>query len=101
MDDAGSEAKRKTEPYLALSVSPGEHAEPVIAALEEASRAHVIERIWSKDVSLWKSEAAHQNIIANSLGWLTVPGEMLTVTDELRTFAKSVSASGFEHVMVC
>ena len=101
MDDAGSEAKREAEPYLALSVSPGEHAEAVIAALEEASRAHVIERIWNKDASLWKNEAAHQKIIANSLGWSTVPGEMLTVADELKAFAKSVSASGFEHVMVC
>ena len=33
MDDAGSEAKRETDPYVALSVSPGEHAEAVNAAL--------------------------------------------------------------------
>ena len=36
MDDAGSEAKRKADPYLALSVSPGEHDEAVNAAFEEA-----------------------------------------------------------------
>jgi transaldolase/glucose-6-phosphate isomerase len=101
MDDAGSEAKREADPYLALSVSPGEYAEAVNAALDEASRANVIERIWNNDAALWKSEAADQKIIANSLGWLTVPGEMLTVADELKTFAKSVSASGFQQVMVC
>ena len=101
MYDAGSEAKRETNPYMALSVSPGAYAEAVNAALEEATRANVIERIWNKDATLWKSEAAPQKIIANSLGWLTVPAEMLAVADELKTFAKSVSASGFQQVMVC
>jgi glucose-6-phosphate isomerase len=101
MDDAGSEAKREADPYMALSVSPGAYAEAVNAALDEASRANVIERIWNKDATLWKSEAAHQKIIANSLGWLIVPSEMLAVADELKTFAEGVSASGFQHVMVC
>ena len=101
MNDAGSEAKRDTDPYLALSVSPGAYAEAVNAALDEASRANVIERIWNKDATLWKSEAAPQKIIANALGWLTVPGEMLSVVDELKSFAETVSASGFQHAMVC
>src|SRR5258706_13387599 len=98
MDDAGSEAKRDTDPYVALSVSPGAYPEAVNVALDEASRAKVIERIWNKDATLWKSEAAHQKIIANSLGWLFVSGEMLAVADELKTFAEDVSASGFQHV---
>jgi len=101
MDDAGSEARRVTASEVALSLSPGAYAEAVNAALEEASRARVIERIWNKDAALWKSEAAAQKIIANSLGWLTVPGEMLAVADELKTFAESVTAAGFQHVMVC
>jgi glucose-6-phosphate isomerase len=101
MDDAGSKATRETDPYIALSVSPAEQAEAVNAALEEASRAHVIERIWNKDATLWKSEPAHQKIIANSLGWLTVAGEMLAVEGDLKTFAEAVNASGFQHVMVC
>jgi len=101
MDDAGSEAKREPDPYMGLSVSPGKYAEAMKAALAEASHAHVIERIWNKDAALWKSEAAHQKIIANSLGWLTVPGEMLEVAEELKSFAESVTAAGFQHVMVC
>lgn len=99
MDDAGSRAWREGD--IALSVSPGEQAEAVNAALEESSRAHVIERIWNKDAALWKSEAAPKEIIANSLGWLRVPREMLVVADQLKTFAESVTASGFQHVMVC
>ena len=101
MNDAGSEAKRETDQNAPLSVSLGKYSRAVNAALEAAARANVIERIWNRDASLWKNEAAHQKIIGNSLGWLTVPGEMLTVADELKTFAKDVSASGFQQVMVC
>lgn len=101
MDDAGIEAKRETDRTALLSVSLGEYGGAVKAVLDEAKRANVIERIWNKDTTLWKNEAAHQKTIANSLGWLTVSTEMLCVADELKTFADSVSASGFEHVMVC
>ena len=101
MNDAGSEAKRETDQNGPLRVSLGEYAEAVNAALAEAALANVIERIWNKDASLWKTEAAHQKIIANALGWLTVSTEMLAVADELKAFAEGVSAAGFEHVMVC
>ena len=101
MKDAGSEAKRKTDLNGPLWVSLGEYAGAVNAALAEAAEANVIERIWNKDVTLWKSEAAHQKVIANSLGWLTVPGEMLKVADELKSFAAGVRESGFQYVMVC
>ena len=101
MNDAGSEAKREANPNEPLRVSLGAYAAAVTGALDEATRANVIERIWKKDASLWKSEAAHQKIIANALGWLTVPTEMLAVADELRSFAEDVRAAGFEHLMVC
>ncbi|MEP6569477.1 MAG: bifunctional transaldolase/phosoglucose isomerase [Acidobacteriota bacterium] len=101
MNDAGSEAKRETDRNGPLSVSLGAYAGAVNAAIAEAARAKVIERIWNKDASLWKNEPAHQKIIANSLGWLTVASEMLAVADELKTFAEGISAAGFQHVMVC
>ncbi len=98
MNDAGIETKRETGP---LRAGLGEYAGAVNAALAEAAQANVIERIWNKDAALWKSEAAHQKIIRNALGWLSVASEMLAVADELKTFAADVSAAGFEHVMVC
>jgi len=101
MNDAGSEAKRETDLHGPLRVSLGEYAEAVNSVLDDAVQANVIERIWNKDVTLWKNEAAHQKIIANSLGWLSVPGEMLKVADELKSFAAGVSESGFQYVMVC
>ncbi|MGH9872680.1 MAG: glucose-6-phosphate isomerase [Pyrinomonadaceae bacterium] len=84
-----------------MSTSLGDYAGAVNAALEDATRAKVVERIWNKDATLWKNEPAHQKIIANSLGWLTVSTEMLGVADELKAFANSVSAAGFQQVMVC
>ena len=97
MNDAGSEAKRATDQTMSL----GEYADAVNTALAEAAREKVIERIWNKDATLWKNEESHQRVITNSLGWLTAPGQMLAVADELTSFAKEISASGFRQVMVC
>jgi transaldolase/glucose-6-phosphate isomerase len=88
--------------HAQLATSLGNYEARLRVALEEATRTNVIERIWKKDASLWKSEEPHQKIIRNSLGWLTVATEMLAVADELRSFASSVCAAGeFQHVMVC
>lgn len=58
-------------------------------------------RIWEKDASLWKSDEDSVKIIKNSLGWLTVPDEMIGVVDNLTAFAESIRDRGFQHVMVC
>jgi glucose-6-phosphate isomerase len=109
MKDAGIEAKRDAEPpnpvfmtanYLAAAL--GKYEAAVYATFAEATRRNVIERIWKKDASLWKQEPPHQKIIVNSLGWLTVTNQMLTVAKELKGFAEDVRGSGdFDHVMVC
>ncbi|MGH9969315.1 MAG: hypothetical protein ACREBG_16160 [Pyrinomonadaceae bacterium] len=85
-----------------LNVSLGKYAEKVADALAEAEQANVVKRIWDKDASLWKSEEAHQKIIRNSLGWLTVAAQMSAVADDLIAFADRTRASGeFDHVMLC
>src|SRR5689334_12725536 len=70
-------------------------------ALREAEAAGVAKRIWRKDASLWKNDDASHKQIRNSLGWLTVPDEMIGVADELIDFAESIRQRGFKHVMVC
>ena len=79
----------------------GELESRINAAIEEAERAGVTKRIWKKDAALWKDDEPSQKIIKNSLGWLTVPDEMLAVVDELSEFAELIRARGFETVMVC
>lgn len=69
--------------------------------MEAAVDDRVAERIRQKDASLWKSDEADVKVINNSLGWLTVAGEMLGVVDELTEFAETIRARGFQHVMVC
>ncbi len=109
MKDAAFEAKRDAErdrlsfiTDAQLATSLGNYEGRVRETLKEAARANAIERIWNRDPSLWKNEESHQKIIRNSLGWLTVPTEMLAVVAELRSFAENVRASGeFQHAMVC
>lgn len=79
----------------------GPLSERVSGAIETARAENVAQRIWNKDAALWKSDEDDAKLIANSLGWLTVAGEMLGVVDELVAFAEAVRERGFQHVMVC
>jgi transaldolase/glucose-6-phosphate isomerase len=83
-----------------LTASLGQLTDAVGACLKEAEKTGVVRRIWRKDASLWKEEEAHQKIIRNSLGWLTVPDTMIGVEDELVSFAERVRGA-FKHVMLC
>lgn len=85
-----------------LRASLGKYSAAVNAALQQAEERGVISRIWRKDASLWKDDEAHQKIIRNSLGWLTVAEEMVRMTDELIAFADEIrEAANFKHVMLC
>ena len=79
----------------------GPLADRLTAALREGEEAGVAKRIWRKDASLWKTDDASHKQIRNSLGWLTVPDEMIGVAGELIEFADVIRRRGFKHVMVC
>ncbi|MBS1791348.1 MAG: bifunctional transaldolase/phosoglucose isomerase [Acidobacteria bacterium] len=57
-------------------------------------------KIWRKDAALWKSEEAHQKIIKNSLGWVTVLEQVSAAADELAAFSARIRNDGFKHVML-
>jgi transaldolase / glucose-6-phosphate isomerase len=79
----------------------GPLADELNNAVREAEQAHVAKRIWRKDASLWKADDASHKQIRNSLGWLTVPDDMIGVAGELVEFAEMIRARGFKYVMVC
>lgn len=65
----------------------GAYTGAIEGVLEQASKEKWVEKIWKKDASLWKSDAAHRELIAGSLGWVTVPGQMIRRLDEVTEFA--------------
>ncbi len=85
-----------------LTASLGKYADAVNGAIKEADKGDVMRRIWRKDASLWKDDEAHQKIIKNALGWLTVPDMVIGVEDDLVAFADRIrGVREFKHVMVC
>jgi glucose-6-phosphate isomerase len=81
-------------------VAPEERHADVESALDELRAKDTIARIWKKDSSVWSDQPEHQKIIANSLGWLTVPGQVLERVAELTSFAQEIRAAGFTHAVV-
>jgi transaldolase/glucose-6-phosphate isomerase len=85
-----------------LTATLGKYSEAVAGAIKEADKGDVMRRIWHKDAALWKEDDAHQKIIKNSLGWLTVPDMMIGVADDLVQFADRIrNVREFKHAMVC
>ncbi|MBL8150098.1 MAG: bifunctional transaldolase/phosoglucose isomerase [Blastocatellia bacterium] len=78
----------------------GSYAERVAERLKTAEKNNWVSKIWKKDSSLWKSEAEHQAIIKNALGWLTVPYMVYEHSQELEDFATSIRKAGFNHVLL-
>ena len=99
------EAKRdalRSGIHSRLTASLGKYADAVSVAVKEAEKGDVMRRIWRKDASLWKEDEAHQKIIKNALGWLTVPDMMIGVEDDLIAFADRIrNVREFKHVMLC
>jgi RpiB/LacA/LacB family sugar-phosphate isomerase len=56
-----------------------------------------LDRLWTKDTSLWKGDSAR---IGNSLGWLTAPTIMRAHVEDLRTFADEIRRLQFSQVVV-
>jgi RpiB/LacA/LacB family sugar-phosphate isomerase len=68
--------------------------EETLAFLESQS---FLDRLWTKDASLWKGDAT---LIQNRLGWLTAATVMRTHAADLKTFADEIRRLQFSQVVV-
>ncbi len=68
-------------------IRPGSAREGFEAALGKIGKDSMIERLWKKDASMWKSEESHQAVIRASLGWLSVASWMQRNLEDLERFA--------------
>lgn len=82
------------------SISPGEYTGAIQQTIKMMDEQQYVQRLWRKDASLWKKDAAHQKIIQNALGWLNVADTLLGKVGELKDFAERVWNDGYESVML-
>lgn len=87
-----TEAKRSSP-----AASLGKHLSSVEATLSELAEARVIERIWSKDHTVWKPEPKE---ITDRLGWLSVMETMSKEVSSLESFAAETRDSEYRHVVL-
>ena len=87
-----------------MGISLGEFEAPVRDALKRCESESWVRKVWRKDAALWKSEEAHQKIIKNSLGWVTVPELLNENADELAAFSARIrnesGNGGFKYVVL-
>ena len=73
-----------------MTIALGSLDRPWREALVELRKERAVERIWKEDASFWKSEEAHQRIISNALGWLTIAERMAEQIPDLTAFAAAL-----------
>ncbi len=100
------EAKREaivSRQVSQMTMDLGGAARNVDVRLKAWDAAHVAERIWQIDPTVWVADpakAAQTGDLANRLGWLNLPEEMLAEADDLAAFAADIKAAGFEQVVL-
>jgi len=75
----------------------GEYESSVEAAWQKMKGQKIMERIWSRDHTVWKEEPKE---ISNRLGWLTAPAWTLDKLPKIEDFTNSVRQEGFKRVLL-
>jgi len=80
--------------------TPGSLEPQFREALEELAKTRALQRLAERDPTLWKSDAAHEAVIRNRLGWLDAPQWLAGKIDELTAFAAEIRNAGFTRVLL-
>ena len=75
--------------------------ERVDQALARALAEDWVNRIWTRDPSVWSDDEHTAELIANRLGWLDLPLSFHDRTTELEAFALALRQEGFTAAVVC
>ena len=78
----------------------GSFDEAVCAALDDLQAKDFARRMWAKDPALWHEAPAHQTIIRNALGWLSLSEQQISHVSRLQAFADEIRNSGFAHLLL-
>ena len=84
------------EPLHQLT-APEEMCRAVESALAALRHERVIERIWSRDHTVWRNDSAE---ISNRLGWLDVAEAMRPKIPEMNALAAEVRSARYKHVVL-
>jgi glucose-6-phosphate isomerase len=79
------------------SISLGLYQTMIDRALAEIEHHRVVDRIWARDYTVWKEEPTE---IADRLGWLDSPKEMMGKLAEIDALVAAVRADGYTHALL-
>ncbi len=80
-----------------LAFRLGGYKASVDGSLLEVRDKRVMDRIWERDYTVWKSEPKE---ITNRLGWLESPAMMCEHAAHFGAFVDAIKAEGFEQVLL-
>lgn len=83
-----------------ISIFPGQLQENLNHQFTFFSKQSIVNRLWEKDYSIWRSEEEHKNSILNRLGWLNSIALMKENAEHLLSFGNEIKNAGFTHVVV-
>lgn len=98
---SANKQKRSLDPSMNhQTFAVGSYDEAVRASLDDLQAKDFIRRLWAKDPSLWHEDPAHQAIIRNALGWLSLSEQQIRDVSRLQAFANEVKTAGFTHILL-
>jgi glucose-6-phosphate isomerase len=89
---------KRARMHESLRLSPGRIGDAIQTVSDAAERAAA--GIWRREPSVWSTDPAVQQKIANRLGWVTSPALMADAVPRLLEFADRVKCDGFTDVVL-
>lgn len=77
----------------------GKHQKLFSESLKQIADPKFLQRLWSKDGSLWTDDPAHHAVASNRLGWLSLPSQMQREAARLEEYARTKVFRKFKHVV--